>query len=715
MKRHARMLVTLGVTMALVAAGAAPVAAAPRPAAASIRTGMTWTVLGQTEGAVHVGSDGVTDPYHGDTSIDQFLSIVCLLVDGRRAPEGITFDLYNGWALGEVKATPPIPGAVLTSREEADAICAEEFGAGWRLAEFHDGRYGDDLTLRGGWSFWAAGALPAGTRFWVAIDDQPANPWNSAGEVPTLAVPKFLPSEAPVPDQYVAMFPEGTPESAVADLANALVAAHGGSIIDVFPSVGGFSFNASDAQARAMSDDSRVETVEQDSYGQHLSHVPWHLDRVDQRALPRDDVYAAPNDGSGVNIYILDSGFRTSHVEFGGRAWQEADFMRLFGQRDDCDGHGTMVGSLAGGGTVGVAPGANLISVRIAGCRGNAYNPVYSVFNSTIVAGLDWVARNHRAPAVANVSYGFPPGFWRRWLGRWFKTKLRTPMDRAVARAVDRGVTVVVSAGQPEGGGSGRDVDGWSSPARAPEAISVSAVDTTDTRPSWANFGKVEIFAPGDDVRVAHLGGDTAYARARGTSMSAPLVAGAAAIYLHDHPWARPAEVRAALLDSATPDVVGNPGRGSANRLLFTGIDTNWARAGAASASSTFSGYAPQRVNDGSRDTALGGDHSWANDYGTYPPNSPEWVQLDLGTARNLRRAVIYTSNGYPIRDFDVQVLAGGAWVTPPGGQVRGNTSLVVNVPFQARTSQFIRVLGISGPLHQPGYVRVNEFEAYSQ
>lgn len=551
----------------------------PAHAAGLFRKGMTWTVLSQQDGLTHVGSDSATNPYAGDTIIDQFLPILCLRVDGRLAPGHITFDMYNGWAQGEARLTPPIAATVLTSRAEADYICSETFGDGWRLAEFHDGYYptsqdpwlpleqlsgellpelpGGTNWVPGGWSFWAAGSLPAGQRFWVAIDDQPANPWDSQGDVPVVQIPKFHPSEAPVPDQYLAMFPEETPESSVDALARELVAAYGGSLIDIMPAAQGFSFNANEAQARAISADPRVESVDQDTYGQE--YVEWHQDRIDSRPLAYDGIYAPPNGGASVNIYVLDTGFRRTHREFGGRATQEADFIRFLGSRDDCNGHGTAVASAAGGADVGVARGANLISVRIAGCKGNAYNPLISVFSSTIVAGLDWVSMFHRKPAVANVSYGTPPGFWRRWFN------LRTPQDRAVRRAVRAGVTVVAAAGN-ENRNANR-----SSPARAPEAISVSATTTNDQRTSFGNFGKVELFAPGQSLYLADFSGDAQYRTGSGTSYSSPMVAGAAALYLHDNPGASPAAVRDALLNNATPNVVGNPGPGSANRLLYVG------------------------------------------------------------------------------------------------------------------------------------------------
>lgn len=132
--------------------------------------GMTWTVLQQIPGVVHVGTDAQTNPYNGDTPATTVLPVLCLNVDNSPVPAGITPDFYNGWARGSLALTPPVPGSQLTSPGVADALCAANFGPGWRMAEFHDGG--------GGWSYWGFGTLPAGTRFWTAINDQPANPWN---------------------------------------------------------------------------------------------------------------------------------------------------------------------------------------------------------------------------------------------------------------------------------------------------------------------------------------------------------------------------------------------------------------------------------------------------------------------------------------------------------------------------------------------------------
>jgi hypothetical protein len=130
---------------------------------------MTWTMTAHQFGAdvVDVTSDAKTNPYVGDTAIGTSLPVLCLRRDGRPVPPGITPTFGNGWAQGEVRLTSPVPATALTSRARADALCASQFGAGWRMAEFHD--------AGGGWGYWASGDIG---RMWVAIDDQLANPWS---------------------------------------------------------------------------------------------------------------------------------------------------------------------------------------------------------------------------------------------------------------------------------------------------------------------------------------------------------------------------------------------------------------------------------------------------------------------------------------------------------------------------------------------------------
>lgn len=154
-------------------------AALATPACSTSHAGMTWVMRKQlADGVVSVGADPRTDAYRGDTSGDHSLPVLCLLVDDSPLPAAVTPDFYNGWAKGWVALTPAVPGTALSNRAAADALCAGYFGAGWRMAEHHDGWYGSGLSLPSHWHFWARGVIPSGTRFWAAIDDQPANPWN---------------------------------------------------------------------------------------------------------------------------------------------------------------------------------------------------------------------------------------------------------------------------------------------------------------------------------------------------------------------------------------------------------------------------------------------------------------------------------------------------------------------------------------------------------
>lgn len=132
--------------------------------------GMTWRVLERNGSYSHVGSDALTNPYVGDTNPTASLPILCLNQDNRPPPPGFVFDFYNGWVRGEIRLTAPVMGSSLTSRATADNICASTFGGAYRMGEFHDGG--------GGWSWWGQGVLSSASRFWVAISDQPANPWD---------------------------------------------------------------------------------------------------------------------------------------------------------------------------------------------------------------------------------------------------------------------------------------------------------------------------------------------------------------------------------------------------------------------------------------------------------------------------------------------------------------------------------------------------------
>jgi len=282
------------------------------------------------------------------------------------------------------------------------------------------------------------------------------------------------------------------------------------------------------------------------------SNATWGLDRVDQPALPLDSSFQYPdNGGRDVNIYVVDTGVRTTHQEFTGRALPGRNFVSsggfLFGgsvnpdDYEDCNGHGTHVAGTAAGSSYGVAKQANVVPVRVLNCFGSGST-------SAVIAGVDWVAGNHQKPAVANLSLG---GF------------TSTALDTAVANAVNAGVTMVVAAGNDNANACN------GSPNRVPEALTVGATTRQDQRSSFSNFGAcVDLFAPGSDITSAWYQSDTQTASLNGTSMAAPHAAGAAALYLGANPSATPGAVNVALVDDTVTGAISNAGNQSPNRLL---------------------------------------------------------------------------------------------------------------------------------------------------
>jgi subtilisin family serine protease len=270
------------------------------------------------------------------------------------------------------------------------------------------------------------------------------------------------------------------------------------------------------------------------------------LDRNDQRYLPLNGQYIYFATGSNVRAYIIDTGIRIAHSQFGGRASYGYDAIDGSLPADDCNGHGTHVAGTVGGSTYGVAKQVRLVAVRVLGCNGSGSY-------SGIIAGVNWVTNQKRlnpsVPMVANMSLGGPAS---------------TALDNAVVASISRGVTYVVAAGNDGGLACN------SSPARTAGTITVGATDATDTRPTWSSYGGcVDIFAPGVSITSAWYTSNTATANLNGTSMAAPHVAGVVALYLQRTPSASPSTVRSTIFGVATAGIVKNPGTGSFNRMLY--------------------------------------------------------------------------------------------------------------------------------------------------
>ncbi|WP_424184714.1 S8 family peptidase [Actinokineospora sp. G85] len=348
-----------------------------------------------------------------------------------------------------------------------------------------------------------------------------------------------------VEGSYIVVLKDTVRSAQVGTRATTLAGAYGGAVGKTYDSaLHGFSVRMDEARAKKLAADSSVAYVQANQRFTVDATASWGLDRIDQADLPLDDGYTAASDGAGVTAYVVDTGVNAAHTDFGGRVGAGYDAIDGDTDADDENGHGTHVAGTIGGATHGVAPGVDIVPVRVLDANGSGTT-------EGVVEGVDWVAQHASGPSVANMSLGGPTD---------------AALDSAVRGAIQAGVTFAVAAGN-----SSADANGFS-PARVTEAITVAASDDTDAQAKFSNYGDVvDLYAPGVDITSTWIGGASATNTISGTSMASPHVAGAAALHLAQNPGAAPADIEAALTGAATADKITNASSGTPNLLLYVG------------------------------------------------------------------------------------------------------------------------------------------------
>lgn len=387
----------------------------------------------------------------------------------------------------------------------------------------------------------------------------------TATAAPPAAAP-VLPAGAATaaPDEYIVVLKTGTRAPAAAttrrQVRQQAVAEGGRVLFDYRAALNGFAATLPPPAVAALRRNQAVEYLQpnlvhrQPSGGAALATVqpnaPWHLDRIDQHNLPLDTQYSYTNNGSGVHAYVIDSGIRSTHTEFGGRV--VPDYTAIFDGNgtEDCNNHGTFVASEVGGSTYGVAKQVTLHAVRVLNCSGSGTT-------AEIVAGMDWVAAHHQDPNVANISIQSNGG------------QTDFAMDQAAAGMIDAGVNLVLIVGNFNN-------NSCTNSPKDPRALIVGATTSSDFRntgPNPSSYGPcVDIWAPGAAVTGAGSAHDWAVLTDwYGTSMAAPLVTGTIAMELQSDPTLTMAQAYDLITTNATMGVLSNLGN-SPNRLLYSGF-----------------------------------------------------------------------------------------------------------------------------------------------
>lgn len=362
----------------------------------------------------------------------------------------------------------------------------------------------------------------------------------------TFSYSQAIHSKNPIKDQYIIVLKKGHKPNEL-KLWQTIKNREKKSFTEV---LNGFSMHLSKGELKQLANEPAVDYIEEDT-AIHISgsevNPPIGLDRIDQTSLPLNSIYNYQYLGTGVTVFVMDTGINFAHVDFGGRASNGIDNVGDGQNGNDCNGHGTHVAGIIGGSTYGVAKGVTLKALRVLNCSASGAI-------SNMIAAADWAAVNKTGPSIMNISLEF--------------AGLSPSLETSLANVKAKGILLVVAAGNESS-----DACNYS-PAASVSAMAVGATDaSSDQRWLGSNTGScVDIWAPGLFIVSDWVGSTTATNSTSGTSMSSPHVAGVAALYLENAPLDGVDFTKNFLTSVATPNAIQNADTGSPNLLLYSGF-----------------------------------------------------------------------------------------------------------------------------------------------